>query len=74
MSDTIELIKNPHRHAGFQVLTAPDVPSVLVELGYLSNPKDEALLRDPHWRGRATDSIVKAVLNFSLSRENAMGG
>lgn len=74
MSDTIELIKNPHRHAGFQVLTAPDVPSVLVELGYLSNPKDETLLRDPHWRGRATDSIVKAVLNFSRSRENAMGG
>src|SRR5690606_26427334 len=31
------LINNPHRHAGFRVLTAPDVPSVLLELGFLSN-------------------------------------
>src|SRR5690606_37485227 len=37
LSDDIALIKNPHRYAGFRVLKAPDVPSVLLELGYLSN-------------------------------------
>jgi len=57
----IELIRNPVRSAGFRVLRAPDVPSVLVELGYLSNPKDEALLNDTAWRARAVDGIVEAV-------------
>lgn len=73
MSQTVELIKNPHRFAGFQVLTAPDVPSVLLELGYLSNRKDEALLRDPKWRAKASDSIVAAVVRFAQSRPG-MGG
>ncbi len=37
----INVRQNTHRFAGFRVLTAPDVPSVLIELGYLSNKKDE---------------------------------
>lgn len=74
LSDTVEMIKNPHRFAGFQVLTAPDVPSVLVELGYLSNPKDEEALRDPEWRNRAGDSIVSAILKFAEARADGMGG
>jgi N-acetylmuramoyl-L-alanine amidase len=74
MSHTVEMIKNPHRSAGFQVLTAPDVPSVLVELGYLSNPKDEALMRDPQWRDRASDSIVAAVKKFAQARSAGTGG
>src|SRR3712207_8182571 len=40
------LFKNAHQEAGFLVLMAPDVPSVLVELGYLSNPDDEKVLLD----------------------------
>ena len=44
LSTSVGLINNPHRSAGFKVLKAPDVPSVLVELGYLSNAKDEAQL------------------------------
>ena len=43
-------IKHPHRSAGFRVLRAADIPSVLVELGYLSNPDDEKLVSDPEWR------------------------
>jgi N-acetylmuramoyl-L-alanine amidase len=74
LSDTVEMIKNPHRSAGFQVLTAPDVPSVLIELGYLSNPKDEEAMRDPGWRDRAADSIVTAILEFAKIRANGMGG
>ena len=69
----MELINNPHRYAGFRVLRAPDVPSVLVELGYLSNPKDEAELRDPKWRARVIDSMCRAIELFSVARMRAGG-
>jgi len=73
LSSTVELINNPHRSAGFKVLKAPDVPSVLVELGYLSNPKDEAKLRDPAWRGKAVERISAAVAHFADERAAAGG-
>ena len=58
---SVKLINNPHRSAGFRVLRAPEVPSVLVELGYLSNPEDEKLLTDPKWRKRTAELLVRAV-------------
>mgnify|MGYP003700501303 CR=1 FL=1 len=70
---TIELIKNPHRSAGFRVLRAPDVPSVLVELGYLSNPKDEEQLLDPDWRKKAVGSIIEAIAAYAALAEGARG-
>ena len=73
LSDTVGLINNPHRYAGFRVLKAPDVPSVLIELGYLSNPKDEAQLLDPRWRDKAAQSIADAVALFASSRARAGG-
>jgi N-acetylmuramoyl-L-alanine amidase len=73
LSNKVELINNPHRYAGFRVLQAPDVPSVLVELGYLSNPKDEAELRDPKWRAKAIDSMCRAIELFSVARMRAGG-
>ncbi|PWJ79497.1 N-acetylmuramoyl-L-alanine amidase [Pseudaminobacter salicylatoxidans] len=73
LSDTVGLINNPHRSAGFRVLKAPDVPSVLIELGYLSNPEDEEQLRDPDWRGKAAESIARAVDAFAAARM-AVGG
>lgn len=60
----IRLINNPHRYAGFRVLKAPDVPSVLVELGYLSNPEDEKLLNDPKWRTKVAGLLTQSVLNY----------
>jgi N-acetylmuramoyl-L-alanine amidase len=73
LSPTIALINNPHRSAGFKVLKAPDVPSVLVELGYLSNTKDEEQLRDPEWRGKAADRITAAIAAFAAAK-TATGG
>ena len=71
LSDEIGMIKNPHRFAGFQVLKAPDVPSVLVELGYLSNESDEAQLRDVKWRAQASAGIVAAVGLFADAKMGA---
>lgn len=73
LSTAVELINNPHRSAGFKVLRAPDVPSVLVELGYLSNAKDEAQLLDPDWRGKAAERISAAVALFAGERSGTGG-
>lgn len=60
----IKLINNPHRHAGFRVLQAPDVPSVLLELGFLSNKEDEKLLLDPEWRKKVSNLLAVAVRHY----------
>lgn len=60
----VKLINNPHRHAGFRVLTAPDVPSVLLELGFLSNKDDEQLLLDPAWQKKVAGLIAEAVQRY----------
>ena len=73
LSPTVGMINNPHRSAGFRVLKAPDVPSVLVELGYLSNAKDEELLQSAEWRDKAATSISKAVAAFVAERGGAGG-
>ena len=60
----IGLINNPHRHAGFRVLQAPDVPSVLLELGFLSNKEDEKQLLDPEWRKKVSGLLATAVERY----------
>jgi N-acetylmuramoyl-L-alanine amidase len=54
----------PHRFAGFAVLKAPDVPAVLLELGYLSNRQDETLLKQPAHRRRVAVGVQRAVDAF----------
>lgn len=73
LEDTTGLIKNPHRSAGFRVLRAPDVPSVLLELGYLSNKDDEAQFRDVEWRRKAAVSIKSAIDKFVAGQMGAGG-
>ena len=68
LSTSVGLINNPQRSAGFKVLKAPDVPSVLVELGYLSNAKDEEQLLNADWRGKAAQSITNAVALFAAAK------
>ena len=57
----IGLINNPHRSAGFRVLTAPDVPSALLELGFLSNKDDVKQLQNTAFRDRIASLIADAV-------------
>jgi N-acetylmuramoyl-L-alanine amidase len=59
------LAGRPHRRAGFRVLKGPDLPSALIELGFLSNAEDRARLGDPAWREAALDAIVAAVTAWS---------
>ncbi|MBM3628351.1 MAG: N-acetylmuramoyl-L-alanine amidase [Alphaproteobacteria bacterium] len=59
--DVLMLPVRPHRFAGFAVLKAPDVPSALVELGYLSNRQDENLLKQPAHRKRVAAAIQRAI-------------
>jgi N-acetylmuramoyl-L-alanine amidase len=58
--DTL-LLRNTERYAGFAVLKAPDIPSVLVELGYLSNTEDEALLQSAKHQRKLAGAIARAI-------------
>ena len=65
---TARLHQNPLRSAAFVVLKAPDVPSVLVELGYVTNKADLQSLTSVQWREKSADSIVRAVDTFFATR------
>jgi len=64
MDGEFALNSNPWRRASFRVLKAPDVPSVLLELGYLSNEKDEALFRAETWPRKEAETIAAAIEAF----------
>jgi N-acetylmuramoyl-L-alanine amidase len=66
--------KQPLKSAGFKVLTAPDVPSVLIELGYMSTRDDLKQLNSPAWRARTAQAVVKAVETFFTPRVAGAGG
>ena len=68
-----QLLRNNHRFAGFAVLKAPDVPSVLVEMGYLSNRADERLLNQAQHRRRIAAAIVRTVDDY-FNRHQALKG
>ncbi|WP_198670419.1 N-acetylmuramoyl-L-alanine amidase [Oceanicella sp. SM1341] len=52
---------NPHREAGFRVLKAPDIPSVLIELGFLSDPEDRARMQSAAWGEGVAREIIAAL-------------
>lgn len=60
----VKLVSNAHKFAGFAVLKAPDIPSVLVEMGFLSNYTEEKNLRQPAYRKRLCDIITTAVVRY----------
>jgi N-acetylmuramoyl-L-alanine amidase len=61
MKSATRLHKEPLKSAGFRVLRAPDVPSVLVELGYVSNKQDLQSLLSDSWRDKTADAMAKAI-------------
>ena len=58
------LLDRTHRFAGFRVLKAPDVPSVLIELGFLTNRSDEKQLLSTAWRRKVAGALVNSVNGF----------
>ena len=66
-----KMLRNTHRFAGFAVLKAPDIPSVLIELGYLSNRRDEKMLRDPRHRRKMATAIKRAIRLY-FDRQQAL--
>ena len=64
VSDHQPLLRRSHREAGLAVLLAPDVPAVLLEMGFLTNLEDEANLRDPGKRTRLMGSVAEAIDDY----------
>ncbi|MCK1639066.1 N-acetylmuramoyl-L-alanine amidase [Bradyrhizobium sp. 157] len=68
MKNTVRMHKQPLKSAGFRVLKAPDVPSVLVELGYVSNKGDLEHLVSENWRNKTVGSMAQAIDAFLAKR------
>ena len=64
IKNEMNLLKRAHRFAGFTVLKSLDIPSVLIEMGYLSNKEDSKLLVSNNYQKKITSNIVKAVKNY----------
>lgn len=71
LKSRVKVLRNPHRFAGFAVLKAPDVPSVLIEMGFLSNRDDERALRSKSHRRKVAQSIAGAVDAYFQKIESA---
>ena len=74
MKSSVRMHKNPLKSAGFRVLKAPDVPSVLVELGYVSNKGDLEHLVSENWRTKTVGSMSQAIDAFFAKRLATAGG
>jgi len=61
IGDRVDLLPRSHRDAGYFVLLAPDVPAVLLEMGFITNPADELRLTDPAQRDRLMMGVAEAI-------------
>ena len=59
-----KLHKGAVEQAGFVVLKAPDIPSILVETGFISNPTEESRLRDPEYRDRLVEALAQGIARY----------
>jgi len=67
----ITVLPNSHRFAGFAVLKSPDVPSVLIEMGYLSHKEEERLLRQASYREKLAKATVRAINSYFAEKHKA---
>jgi N-acetylmuramoyl-L-alanine amidase len=74
LDQDLPMLPNPERHAGFVVLKAADIPSVLVEMGFMSNRTDEAEMRRPQHRVRVAEAMKRAVDSYFIAARMAEGG
>jgi N-acetylmuramoyl-L-alanine amidase len=68
MRTAAKLHQNPLKSAGFRVLRTPDVPSVLIELGFVTNKEDVKSLTSDVWRARTADAVVQAIDTVFMTR------
>jgi N-acetylmuramoyl-L-alanine amidase len=61
----IRMHRHPQQSGGFSVLKSPDIPSVLLELGFLSSDRDFARLSDPKWRATLAEAVLQAIVTWS---------
>ena len=64
MQKTVQLLPNAQRFAGFAVLKSPNIPSVLLEMGYMSNKKEEREMQKASYRKKLGQALVRAVNTY----------
>jgi len=74
LTRSVPILPKPRREASFIVLKAPEVPSVLVEMGFLSDPEDEAALRKPEHRALIAASLARAVEAWLSAAQRSLPG
>ena len=68
LGKAIVMSKDPQRSAAFKVLKQPHAPSVLIELGYMSNSKDQAEMLTDAWQGKVADAVARSVESYFSKR------
>jgi N-acetylmuramoyl-L-alanine amidase len=68
----VPMTDKAHREAAFYVLRSPEVPSVLIETGYMNNKKDAGNLTSPEWRQAMAEAIAKGIDEFFSARDSGM--
>ncbi|MEO1491912.1 MAG: N-acetylmuramoyl-L-alanine amidase [Pseudomonadota bacterium] len=66
LRDRVELLRtNPHRQANFRVLKAPDIPSILMEIGFLNSKTDRDRMTDPRWQNKAAVAVFEGIKEWT---------
>jgi len=71
LSDRVRMLPNSHRFAGFAVLKAPDIPSVLIEIGFLSHPQEEKILKSKPYRDKVVDGITVGIESYFRKKSSS---
>lgn len=71
MKKSVKLVADTHRFAGFAVLKAPDIPAVLLEMGYLSNRQEEKFLQQKDYRKKLAESTAEAIEKYFENMRHA---